>query len=292
MPISGTVTIATAIRQLTADFHTVSTTPRLDAECLLAHAIQQPRTYLFTYPERTLTDTQCRQTCALVERRLAGEPVAYLVGHQSFWSLELTVNRDTLIPRPETEHLIEWVVATFDTQPHKVADLGTGSGAIALALASERSAWQVHATDQSTAALNIAQQNAHTLGLSNVDFFHGDWCAALPDQNYDLLISNPPYIDANDPHLNDLRYEPVNALVAGDAGTADLIALIQQATDYLRPGGTLILEHGFEQRQRVAQTFERQGFDAITTHRDLAHHSRFTTGRLPTKIAKAESSMN
>lgn len=271
-------TIALALRDLTHYLEPFSTTPRLDAELLLAHVLERPRSFLYTYPEQQLTDEL--QNCLLdyIERRRQGEPIAYILGHKEFWSLEFTVSKDTLIPRPETEHIIEWALANLPTSPATIADMGTGSGAIAIALAHERPQWLVHATDTSAAALNVAINNAAKHRIANIEFYLGPWFDALPNQRYTAIISNPPYIAAGDPHLQQLSFEPFNALCAADEGLAAFKIIIANAKRHLLPGGKLVLEHGYNQAEILAGLFAEAGFTYIESHCDLAQQTRFMVG--------------
>lgn len=271
-----TPTLATTIKTLTQAFDTTSTTPRLDAECLVAHVINQSRTHLFTYPEQILTSAQAETLTALAAKRLAGEPIAYLIGKQSFWTLDLIVTPATLIPRPETEHLIEWALTHLPETPLTIADLGTGSGAIACALASECPRWQFHATDLSAGALKIAQQNIEQNHLTNIECFRGSWCDALPNTHYDVIISNPPYIAINDPHLSALKYEPYAALVAEKNGFAAFEVIIDQAISRLHQDSFLIFEHGFAQQVQLTRMLTAAGFKKIEQHTDIAQQARFT----------------
>lgn len=262
----------------------VSEMPRLDAELLLAWVLNQPRSYLYAWPDRTTDAGQERQFMALLERRLAGEPVAYLTGGRAFWSLELVVTPATLIPRPETERLVELALERLPAdQPRRVADLGTGSGAIALAIASERPTCQIVATDLSVAALAVAGQNAQRLGIGNVQFRQGDWCAALANERFDMIVCNPPYIATTDPHWQqgDLRFEPYQALVSGPDGLTAIRHLVAQTGSYLAEGGWLLLEHGYHQQDSVLALLRLAGFSEVTDYRDLAGQPRVAVGRLP-----------
>lgn len=264
-----------AIRKLA---FTTSEVPILEAEILLAHVLQASRAYLHTWPERSLSSSQEELYFSLIEKRLQGEPIAYLIGHKEFWSLDLLVTPDVLIPRPETELLVDLVLKNIHAEEAIIADLGTGSGAIALALAHDRPKWEVHATDASSAALNIAKQNAKRLQLSNIVFHQGIWCEALPTLKYDAIVSNPPYIAGEDEHLNqgDLRFEPKSALVSDECGLKDLHQIICEARTYLKPGGFLLLEHGFEQAHDVATFFEKSRYTSITRYSDLSGLDRVT----------------
>ncbi|WP_027855679.1 peptide chain release factor N(5)-glutamine methyltransferase [Marinobacterium litorale] len=256
-----------------------SDSARLDAELLLCHVLSKPRSYLFTWPERVLDPTDAAQFKALLTRRIAGEPVAHLTGTREFWTLQLEVSPDTLIPRPDTETLVEAALAALPDGNYRVADLGTGSGAIALALASERSGWQIYATDRVRSAVALASRNRDRHQLANVQVLEGSWCEPLEGQ-FDLIVSNPPYIDEKDPHLSqgDVRFEPASALVAPDQGLADIRLIASQSRDKLVKGGWLILEHGFTQAQAVSDILARLGYVNIETLHDLGGQPRVTRG--------------
>ncbi|MGP0171603.1 peptide chain release factor N(5)-glutamine methyltransferase [Pseudomonas sp. NCHU5208] len=258
-----------------------SPTPRLDAELLLAAALGKPRSYLRTWPERELEADQLALFQAHLQRRRQGEPVAYILGQQGFWSLELEVAPHTLIPRPDTELLVETALALLPATPLSVLDLGAGTGAIALALASERPAWQVTGVDRVADAVALAERNRQRLQLGNVRFLHSHWFSALSGQRYGLILSNPPYIRADDQHLaqGDVRFEPSSALVAGDDGLDDIRAIIQAAPAHLLPGGWLLLEHGFDQAEAVRELLAVAGFAEVHSRRDLGGHERISLGR-------------
>lgn len=258
-----------------------STTPRLDGELLLAHVLNVSRGYCYSHPEQELTVEQQLHLQALIQERLAGEPIAYLIGRQAFWNDDFIVTPSTLIPRPETELLVQILLSELPVESEiQVADLGTGCGAIALSLAKERPTWQITATDFSKEALQVARENAQALHLKNVHFSQGSWCLALPHQLYHAIVSNPPYIAERDPHLEwgDVRFEPRNALVSGPDGLSAMQEIISNAGDYLHNGGLLLLEHGFEQGEAVRALLEKWGFTRIKTERDLAGHERATSG--------------
>ncbi|MCU7875250.1 MAG: peptide chain release factor N(5)-glutamine methyltransferase [Candidatus Thiodiazotropha sp. (ex Lucinoma borealis)] len=262
--------------------------PELEAALLLCHLLDKPRSYLFAWPEKTLTPDQYKRYIALIEQRLSGTPIAYITGVREFWSMTLQVSPDTLIPRPETELLVERSLYHLQgrSQP-RLADLGTGSGAIALALASERPDAQIHATDLSAKALTLARENAASHSLNQVIFFHGSWCNALPTGvSYDLIVSNPPYIEEDDLHLTqgDLPREPSTALVSGSDGLSDIRLIIQQATaGRLKGGGWLLLEHGYQQATEVHELLRKAGLAEIATHQDLAGQPRITESRMVEK---------
>lgn len=260
-----------------------SPTPRLDAELLLARALGKSRSYLHTWPEREPAAAQLACYQAALARRRAGEPVAYILGRQGFWSLELDVARHTLIPRPDTEVLVETALALLPATPLQGLDLGTGTGAIALALACERPAWQMTGVDRVAAAVALAQGNGARLQLTNARFAESCWFSALAGQRFQLIVSNPPYIAAADPHLSqgDVRFEPSSALVAGVDGLDDIRLIIEQAPAHLLGGGWLLLEHGFEQAEAVRELLSRRGFTAVDSRRDLGGHQRISVGQWP-----------
>lgn len=256
----------------------------IDAEWLLLHALGRPRAWLFAHGRTALEPAQAEAFEALVARREAGEPVAYLTGRRGFWSLDLDVGPGVLVPRPETERLVEVALERLPEQRMlRVADLGTGSGAIALAIACDRPAARVVAVDASRDALAIAQGNARHLGLDNVEFRHGDWFVPLAGERFDLVASNPPYIADGDPHLaeGDLRFEPRAALAAGADGLDAIRAIARAAPAHLFAGGWLLLEHGWEQGAAVRALLDEAGFAGIETARDLEDRERVTLGRQP-----------
>ena len=259
-----------------------SPTARLDIELLLAAAIGKSRSYLHTWPERIVSSEAALTFAGYLQRRSAGEPVAYILGQQGFWKLDLEVAPHTLIPRPDTELLVEVALQLLPATPLQVLDLGTGSGAIALALASERPAWQVTAVDRVPEAVALAERNRQRLQLDNVMVRASHWFDALPAQRFDLIVSNPPYIAEQDPHLvaGDVRFEPSSALVAGNDGLDDLRLIIAQAPQHLLPGGWLLLEHGYDQAAAVRELLARQAFERIESRVDLGGHERISLGRL------------
>lgn len=258
-----------------------SPTPRLDAELLLAAALGKPRSYLRTWPEREPDADQLALFQASLQRRRQGEPVAYILGHQGFWSLDLEVAPHTLIPRPDTELLVETALDLLPATPLEVLDLGTGTGAIALALASERPAWQVTGVDRVEEAVALAERNRQRLALGNAGFLLSHWFSALAGRRYGLILSNPPYIRADDRHLaqGDVRFEPSSALVSGSDGLDDIRAIIQAAPEHLLPGGWLLLEHGFDQAGDVRRLLGDAGFAEVHSRRDLAGLERISLGR-------------
>lgn len=247
---------------------------RLDAELLLAHVLDVSRANVIARDERVLTPEAQGDFEQLLARRMSGEPMAYLTGTREFWSLELEVTKDVLVPRPETELLVEWGLALA---PRSVLDLGTGSGAIALALASELPDARIAATDISAAALQVARGNARRLRLE-VQFAEGA-CYAPVDGAFELIVSNPPYVAEGDPHLAELKFEPAIALTSGADGLGALRAIVAGAPQHLRAGGWLLVEHGATQGAAVRELFARAGFARVETRRDLAGHERATGGQ-------------
>jgi release factor glutamine methyltransferase len=266
----------TWLSQASRDIH------RRDAEILLAHCWQRTRTRLLTSFDELVPEDVAACFERAVGRRAEGVPVAYLLGSREFWSLELEVNAAVLVPRPETELLVQRALALVHRRDAAVADLGTGSGAIAIALAHERPDWRITATDVSAEALAVARRNGQRLAAGRVDWRQGDWFAALPEYRLDALLSNPPYVAADDPVLegDGLRHEPRGALTPGGDGLGALATLINGAPDHLLPGGWLALEHGAAQGKVVRQLLVARGFSSVTSHRDLAGHERVTEGKL------------
>lgn len=251
-----------------------------DAEILLAHITSATRSRLLAFGETILTETQYSMLEALLTRREQGEPVAYLTGKSEFWSLQLRVSTDTLIPRPDTECLVQSALDLLSSNPVKVLDLGTGNGAIALALASERPAWQITGVDRLHAAVALARDNADRLELSNVHFCVSDWYKTLNMQCYSLIVSNPPYIEADDPHLmGDIRFEPRSALVGGENGLEDLASICRGVSSHLLPGGWLVLEHGWRQGAAVRNLLAAAGLGNISTIRDYGNNERVSQGQ-------------
>lgn len=269
-----------AARALRAD----SPTPSVDAEVLLRHVSGLTRTDVLTEPSRHLSDAACTAFIALVERRRRGEPVAYLTGRREFWSLDLAVSPATLIPRPETELLVERALARIAPEAAAiVVDLGTGCGAIALAIAHERHRARVIAIDRSEAALAVARANAVCLDLGSVEFRLGDWLAPLHGKRVDLIVSNPPYVRDDDPHLQqgDLRFEPPSALAAGGDGLDAIRRITGDASKHLVRAGWLLLEHGFDQATGVQALFRQTGYRHVRSYEDLTGHNRVTEGQIP-----------
>lgn len=269
-------------RQALIERFAASDSPAADADCLLCAVLACTRTWLRTWPERSLTDEQLERLQSLAERREAGEPIAHLLGEREFWSLPLQVSAATLIPRPDTEVLVEQALARVpvDASGVRVLDLGTGTGAIALALKSERPGVDVWAVDRIAAACELARDNATRLALT-IEVRCGSWFEPVQEERFTLIASNPPYIDEQDPHLEqgDVRFEPRSALVAAGAGLADLQHIVAQAPEHLLPGGWLLLEHGWQQGAAVRALLLQRGFHAVATVRDYGDQERVTLGQ-------------
>lgn len=275
-------TIKSTLQDAAERLSTHSDTALLDAEILLARALDNTRTHLATWPEKQLTASQSTDFQALLARRLAGEPIAYIIGEQGFWSLDLKALPHTLIPRPDTETLVEWVLDLGGELPEKsaVMDLGTGSGAIALAIAKEYPGWCVQGCDRVAEAVDLARYNAQLNHLPQVDFFTSHWFSEVQGR-FDLIVSNPPYIDPKDEHLTqgDVRFEPLSALIADNHGLSDLAEIIDQAPAYLQQQGWLLVEHGYDQQAPVQQLFKQRGYQNIATRKDLGGNPRITGGQ-------------
>lgn len=251
-------------------------------QCLLQKVLHEQRAYLVAHPERELNSAESVLYNELLQRRLQGEPIAYILGEREFFGLNLKVTPATLIPRPDTELLVEQAIERITAPEHcTVLDLGTGSGAVALAIAKDCPQAVVLACDNSSVALDVARGNSRELGLTNVDFIQSDWFAALGEQRFTLIVSNPPYIAAGDPHLarGDVRFEPTSALVSGADGLADIRRIVSLSPDYLLPGGWLLLEHGYEQAQQVRDLLQQAEFEEIFTGFDLSGIERVSGGR-------------
>lgn len=258
-----------------------STSAVADVEVLLCHLLSVNRAYLRAHSDRVLNEKEQKMFNALMKRRQAGEPIAYIVGHQPFWSLDFLVHDAVLIPRPETELLVESALAlSFDDAD--VLELGTGSGAIIISLAHEKPTWHFTATDLSDCALQVAEQNAKRLLKTNIHFIQSDWFASVPVKKFDIIISNPPYIAEDDSHLSqgDLRYEPRQALASGKDGLDAIRKIVSQAPAYLKPGGCLMLEHGYDQAEAVQAIFAEHGFSNIQGKKDLSKHVRVSIGSI------------
>lgn len=260
-----------------------SETPKLDAEVLLCHLLNKDRSYLFTWHDQIVADDIWEQFSAFVARRQQGEPVAHILGFREFWSLQLEVSPDTLIPRPDTEILVEHALACLPSGTVRVLDLGTGTGAVALAIASESPDATVVAVEYQANAIELAKRNAQRCNLA-LDVLHGSWFEPLVEAKaarFDVIVSNPPYIEPDDPHLSqgDVRFEPLSALVAPEKGLADLRHIIDTAPAHLTDGGWLLVEHGYDQGDAVRDLFELAGYQQVKTQQDYGHNDRITLGQ-------------
>ena len=262
-----------------------SDSAKLDSQILLAFVLDKPLSYLLSWPEKQVDSEKIQQFAGLLSRRNNNEPIAYIVGVKEFWSLELMVSPATLIPRPDTETLVELVLNQLSHHSTLTClDLGTGTGAIALALASEQPNWKIDAIDFNHDAVELAQKNAQRLNLSHVNIFQSDWFDQIPSkQRYQIIVSNPPYIDSTDPHLmdGDVCYEPKSALVADNQGLADIIHIAENARKYLAPNGQLYFEHGYQQGKAVREIFEKLGYAQPSTEIDLNGNDRITWATYP-----------
>ena len=260
-----------------------SESPKRDAQILLGFVTKKTRTFILAFGETVLTEAQLSQLETLLTRRANGEPVAYLIGEREFWSLPLQVSAATLIPRPDTESLVEQALACLPNRACEIIDLGTGTGAIALALATERPDCAITAVDVVPEAVELARSNARRLDIDNIDVLQSHWFSAVEGRRFALIVSNPPYIDSEDRHLlqGDVRFEPRSALVAGNHGLADLDTLVTLARDFLEPDGWLLLEHGWQQGEQVRQLFIEAGFVQVSTGKDYGENERLTFGRYP-----------
>jgi release factor glutamine methyltransferase len=269
--------IDAAIENAREKLETVSDSPRLDAEVLLARALDLPRSYLFAHPDEVLDDASMERFLHAVEQREQGMPLSYITGEKEFWSLSLEVSQAVLVPRPETELLVELALGEIPrNDEYSVLDLGTGSGAIAIALASERPACRFVASDLSPAALAVARHNAMKHGLANIHFVEGDWTAPVADQRFNLIVSNPPYVGEGDPALSRLRFEPKEALVAGNDGLDAIRTLARNCRRLLERGGLLLLEHGAKQQAEVAGILADEGWTGVQNFKDLSGLPRAT----------------
>jgi release factor glutamine methyltransferase len=274
--------IESALKEATAILQRLSDSPRLEAEILLAQAINNTRSHLRAWPERQLSDEHATIFQVLVQNRQQGTPIAYLTGQREFWSRDFHVSPDVLIPRPETELLIELSLQRIPTDRRvRIIDLGTGSGIIAITLAAERPLADVVAVDCSLPALRIAQLNAEKHGVRNVRFCHSNWFAGVPETQFHLIVSNPPYIAEDDDHLaqGDLRFEPKSSLCAPEHGLADIRHIADTARTHLHQGGHLLIEHGYNQKQSVQSIFTEFGYEKVWTYDDLSGQPRVTYGQ-------------
>jgi release factor glutamine methyltransferase len=279
---TGKTSLQQLLSSAARELEKFSDSARLDAELLLCHALHKPRSYLFSHADASVDHEARERFDQFLARRLGGEPVAYITGRKEFWSMSLEVSPDTLVPRPETEHLVELALDKVGSlEAPKLADLGTGSGAIALALARELPRSTLIATDKSEEAIGVAMRNAKRLGLANVEFRQGDWTAPIAGETFDLVASNPPYVRDGDPALRQLRREPLAALAAGPDGLDDIRRLVRDCPSVTRPGGWLLIEHGADQAPTVAKLFAEAGWCDISNATDLAGRPRVTIGRKP-----------
>lgn len=283
------MTITETIKQAVAQLSATSTSPRIDAEILLCKTLQVSRAYLYTHPEFMLTKTTINTFETLLNQRLQGYPIAYLIGTREFWSMPITVSPATLIPRPETELLVEKVLTLFpDDAILNVLELGTGSGAIACALAKSRPHWKVMACDISQDALIIAKQNAKTLDIYNIQFLQSDWFSDIPRHHlFHVIVANPPYLAESDPHLQtgDVRFEPKQALISGSNGLESLQFIIEHSYNRLIPNGYLLLEHGCDQKNAVSAMLLQYRYQAIHCWQDYQGHDRVSSAK---KLPAAE----
>lgn len=283
------ISISTALNDASQKLNTVNCDARLEAEILLCHLLHKNRAYLFAYPEQLLSAIQLESYQHLITQRVQGIPIAYLTGTREFWSLTLKVNQHTLIPRHETERLVELALELIPNYSStRILDLGTGSGAIALALAKERPEWEITACDASLEALEVAKENAQTLGMTNVSFYHSDWFKNIPPARYHAIVSNPPYIAEQDPHLQegDLRFEPLSALASSQEGLSDLQYIIEHSYNHLLPNGLLLLEHGYDQKISVRAILNKIGYNKVHCWKDIQGHDRVSGGWHPDKAAE------
>ena len=269
--------------EMERELRPTSDSPLLDTEILLSFAVSQTREHLRANGAIFLTSDQEKKFMQLFNRRTFGEPVAYIVGKRAFWDFELLVNSSDLIPRPETEHLVELALelVTSRQEPIRIADLGTGSGAIAIAIARANEEWEIHAIEISESSLQVARLNAHNLGLRNIEFHMGSWCDGLPEKRFDLIVANPPYIKSGDSHLlkGDLPYEPLIALVAEELGYSALNEIIDQAHQYLKKDAWLLIEHGYEQQETLINRLMDVGYVDAVGHKDFSGVNRVVLAR-------------
>ncbi|WP_333608096.1 peptide chain release factor N(5)-glutamine methyltransferase [Arsukibacterium sp.] len=268
------------LKQLSADLAVVSDTPQHEAKLLLSHVLNVSHSYFYSHPEQQLLSTQLTVAQSLLSRRLQGEPLAYILGYWCFWSLQLEVSACTLIPRPDTEILVEQALQLSLPASARVLDLGTGTGAIALALASSRPDWQVLAVDLLPEAVALAARNAQRLGLQNCQVQQSSWFSRLGGQQFELIVSNPPYIEPDDAHLAALQFEPLSALVSTEQGLADIRHICQQAPAFLTANGWLWLEHGYNQAEQVRQCLTDAGFSLVGSMKDYGDNWRISGGCL------------
>ena len=280
MKFLPSMTIDDCLTNATCTLKMTTGNPRLDAEVLLGFVLKKQRAYLYTWPEKTILDTHYNHFQRLIDRRLAGTPIAYITGQQEFWSLPFKVTSSVLIPRPETELLVETVLDILPKSTLNIVDLGTGSGAIAIALATERKQWNICAVEQSVDALSVASENAHSLGSRCISFLQGSWYEPLGKSRFHAIVSNPPYIETNDSYLAGLIHEPQSALTSGTDGLDDIRKIVQGATQHLHKDGHLILEHGHNQRERILNILSQSNFKPVAIVDDLAGIPRIIAAQL------------
>lgn len=275
--------IRQVLQQASQDLAQSSPSAMLDAQVLLSFVLRCNTAHLAAWPEKELSEEQQTHYLQLIQKRQQGSPVAHLTGQREFWSLDFFVNDSTLIPRPETETLIEYILAKFDHKNNlKLLDMGTGTGAIAIAIAKEKPDWNIVASDISKQALTLAEQNSAQHQTNNITLLQSDWFKNITSPDFDIIVSNPPYIASDDPHLQqgDVRFEPLSALTAGPEGLDDIEHLCLHAANHLNDDGWLIVEHGYDQAQGVADCFIKNGFADIEQQQDLSGHTRMTAGHL------------
>lgn len=281
------LTIKNSLTSSIERLSSLSDSAQLDCELLLCFVLNKPRSYLHTWPDTALSDKQVNKFNLLLERRIKGEPIAHILGERGFWSLDLKVTSDTLIPRPDTERLVELALDIIPEQARwKILDLGTGTGAIALSLAKENPTCFITATDQSIAALDVAKQNAEKNQISNIEFIQSNWFAELIEdaeddvQQFDMIVSNPPYIKENDPHLQqgDVQFEPLSALTSGTDGLNDIRAIIKNSQRHLTKNGVLLIEHGYDQGDAVCDLLNAANFTQVSDFKDYNDNPRVSIG--------------
>ncbi len=274
--------IQQTLQQASQSLAESSPSATLDAQVLLTFVLQCNSAHLLAWPEKNLSKEQQTHYQQLLQQRHEGIPVAHLTGLREFWSLNFSVNNSTLIPRPETETLVEYILTKFNREDNlTLLDMGTGSGAIAIAIASEKPDWNIFASDISKRALHLARQNSDFHQTDNITFINSNWFENIRQNDFDIIVSNPPYIADNDPHLQqgDVRFEPQSALTSGAGGMDDIEHLCLHATNHLKDDGWLIVEHGYDQKQPVADCFAKNGFTEIEQKQDLSGHTRMTAGK-------------
>ncbi len=274
--------IQQALQQASQTLSATSKYALLDAQILLSNILQCNSAHLAAWPEKNLDKTQTLRYLKLIQQRQGGMPVAHLTGQREFWSLNFNVNNSTLIPRPETETLVEFILEKFSGNKNlKLLDMGTGTGAIAISIAKEKPEWEILASDIYKQALKLAAQNSEQHQTKNTTLIHSDWFSNITEQNFDVIVSNPPYIAEDDPHLKkgDIRFEPQSALTSGEAGMDDIEHICSQANKHLVNSGWLVIEHGYNQKQLVADCFTKNDYTQITHKKDLSGHTRMTAGK-------------